>query len=68
VLFEAHIETSKDLLLSDSRELMAEIEEMLREKFQITHTTLQVEFDVCADKAMIKQPRSKISLITRGDS
>jgi hypothetical protein len=47
---------------------MAEIEEMLREKFQITHTTLQVEFDVCADKAMIKQPRSKISLITRGDS
>jgi cobalt-zinc-cadmium efflux system protein len=59
VLFEAHIETSKDLLLSESRELMAEIEETLRDKFQVTHTTLQVEFDVCEDKAMIKQPKGE---------
>ena len=27
-----------------------------KQKFHITHTTLQVEFDVCGDKAMIKQP------------
>jgi len=59
ILFEAHIETSKDLLLSESRELVAEIDEVLREKFQITHTTLQVEFEVCEDKAMIKQPREE---------
>jgi len=57
VLFEAHIETSKDLLLSESGTLMTEIEGLLREKFHITHTTLQVEFDVCEDKAMIKQPK-----------
>jgi cobalt-zinc-cadmium efflux system protein len=57
VLFEAHIETSKDLLLSESGALVAEIEGLLREKFRITHTTLQVEFDVCEDKAMIKQPK-----------
>jgi cobalt-zinc-cadmium efflux system protein len=57
VLFEAHIETSKDLLLSESGALVTEIEGLLREKFQITHTTLQVEFDVCEDKAMIKQPK-----------
>jgi cobalt-zinc-cadmium efflux system protein len=56
VLFEAHIETSKDLLLSDTAILVSEIEILLKEKFRITHTTLQVEFDVCRDKAMIKQP------------
>lgn len=56
ILFEAHIETSEDLLLSDSNNLLKEVEEILREKFHITHTTLQVEFDVCGDKAMIKQP------------
>jgi cobalt-zinc-cadmium efflux system protein len=57
VLFEAHIETSKDLLLSESAKLVTEIEGLLREKFNITHTTLQVEFDVCKDKAMIKQTK-----------
>ncbi len=56
ILFEAHIETSKDLLLSESGKLLKEVEEILKQKFQITHTTLQVEFDVCGDKAMIKQP------------
>jgi cobalt-zinc-cadmium efflux system protein len=56
ILFEAHIETSEDLLLSDSSKLLKEVEEILRQKFHITHTTLQVEFDVCGDKAMIKQP------------
>jgi len=57
ILFEAHIETSKDLLLSESSKLLKEVEEILKQKFQITHTTLQVEFDVCGDKAMIKQPK-----------
>lgn len=57
ILFEAHIETSTDLLLSDSGKLVAEIDAMLKEKYHITHTTLQVEFDFCGDKAMIKQPK-----------
>ncbi len=56
ILFEAHIETSEDLLLSDSNKLLKEVEEILKQKFHINHTTLQVEFDVCGDKAMIKQP------------
>jgi len=56
ILFEAHIETSEDLLLSESNKLLKEVEEILKQKFHITHTTLQVEFDVCGDKAMIKQP------------
>jgi cobalt-zinc-cadmium efflux system protein len=68
VLFEAHIETSKDLLLSESGDLVAEIECLLREKFSITHTTLQIEYDVCVDKAMIKQSKVENSLIKKGDS
>jgi cobalt-zinc-cadmium efflux system protein len=56
ILFEAHIETSTDMLVSDSGNLVAEIEAMLKEKFHITHTTLQVEFEVCGDKEMIRQP------------
>jgi cobalt-zinc-cadmium efflux system protein len=55
ILFEAHIETSEDLLLSESAKLLNEVEGILKKKFHITHTTLQVEFDVCGDKAMIKQ-------------
>jgi len=51
------IETSDDLLLSESSKLLKEVEGILRKKFRITHTTLQVEFDVCKDKAMIRQPK-----------
>ena len=54
ILFEAHIETSKDLLVSESGRLVAEIEKLLKEKYRISHTTLQVEFEVCGDKEMIK--------------
>lgn len=56
ILFEAHIETSKDMLLSESSKLQNEVEEILRSKFNITHTTLQIEYEVCGDKAMIRQP------------
>jgi cobalt-zinc-cadmium efflux system protein len=59
ILFEAHIETKHDLLLSDAAKLVAEIEASLRDNFRITHTTLQVEFDVCGDKEMIRQPGTK---------
>jgi cobalt-zinc-cadmium efflux system protein len=55
ILFEAHIETSNDMLVSDSGKLVTEIEAMLKEKFHISHTTLQVEFEACGDKGMIRQ-------------
>jgi cobalt-zinc-cadmium efflux system protein len=55
ILFEAHIEAAKDLLLSEAGTLMTEIDEVLRERYGITHTTLQVEFGACGDVAMINQ-------------
>lgn len=56
VLFEAHIEAVKDMTLSESNHLRVEIESLLQKRFQITHATLQIEFENCDDTAMIKQP------------
>ncbi len=58
VLFEAHIEALRDMPLSESGTLMMEIEKLLSSKFNITHTTLQVEFECCDDTEMIKQQKS----------
>lgn len=57
ILFEAHIEILEDIPLSESGRLLAEIEHLLLEHFQITHTTLQIEYCYCDDKELIKQPR-----------
>lgn len=57
VLYEAHIEALKDMTLSETNHLREEIDELLKKKFQITHTTLQIEFGCCDDTMMIKQPK-----------
>lgn len=56
VHFEAHLETCQDMKLSDSGELRAEIEILLRDHFKINHVTLQIEYDACEDRDMIKMP------------
>jgi cobalt-zinc-cadmium efflux system protein len=56
VLFEAHIETGKDMTLSESNKLRENIEQVLHSRFSITHTTLQIEFGGCTDISMIRQP------------
>ncbi len=54
VLFEAHIEVEKDMKVSESNILMEEIRHLLAKHFQISHTTLQAEYDCCEDTEMIK--------------
>jgi cobalt-zinc-cadmium efflux system protein len=56
VHFEAHLETCHDMKLSESGELRAEIETLLRDHFKINHATMQIEYDMCDDKDMIKMP------------
>ena len=56
-LFEAHIEAGTDMTLSESNQLRGEIEQLLKRKFQITHTTLQMEFGCCEDTDMINQKK-----------
>ena len=56
ILFEAHIEITRDITVSESNRLLSEIEHLLKEQFGITHTTFQIEFGYCDDTEMIKQP------------
>ncbi len=58
VHFEAHIETSRDMQVSESGKLVGEIENQLWNQFAISHTTLQIEYGCCEDTDMIKQPKT----------
>lgn len=52
--FEAHINLSLDMKISESCELKARIEKLLREKYQVTHVTIQFEYDCCQGVPLIK--------------
>ncbi|MFA5063812.1 MAG: cation diffusion facilitator family transporter [Candidatus Omnitrophota bacterium] len=52
--FEAHINVSRDMPVSESCLLIKQIEEALKNDFAITHITLQLEFDSCKGVNLIK--------------
>jgi cobalt-zinc-cadmium efflux system protein len=52
--FEAHINLSRDMPVSETCVLVKQVEEVLKEKFAITHVTLQIEFDSCKGVGLIK--------------
>ncbi len=52
--FEAHVNTAADLRLSEACLLREKIEELLRERFEINHATLQLEYRGCAGTGLIK--------------
>ena len=54
VLFEGHIDVKKDISLSKADILRSKIESILLKQFGINHTTLQVEYNCCEDKEVIK--------------
>ncbi|MCX5668499.1 MAG: cation diffusion facilitator family transporter, partial [Candidatus Omnitrophica bacterium] len=45
--FEAHINVSRDMAVSETCLLVKQVEETLKEHFAITHVTLQIEFNSC---------------------
>ncbi len=53
VHFEAHLDCSKDLKISEVDMLLAKIRKVLDEEFRIHHVTLQPELHVCHDKSLI---------------
>jgi len=55
VLFEAHIESMKNITLSECNKLRQEIEILMAEKYWICHTTLQIEYLCCEDTDMIRK-------------
>jgi len=52
--FEAHINVSRDIPVSQTCLLAQQIEETLKNKFAITHSTIQFEFDSCKGISLIK--------------
>lgn len=52
--FEAHINVSRDMQVSETCILVKQVEEVLKQNFAITHVTLQIEFDSCKGISLIK--------------
>jgi len=54
IFFEAHINVSRDMPVSETCLLVKQIEGTLKERFNITHVTLQLEFNSCKGISLIK--------------
>lgn len=54
IFFEAHINVSRDMPISETCLLVKQVEDMLEERFKITHVTLQLEFNSCTGISLIK--------------
>ena len=52
--FEAHINVSRDMPVSETCLLVEQVEEALKEHFAITHVTLQIEFNSCKGVSLVK--------------
>jgi len=52
--FEAHINVSRDMPVSETCLLVKQVEETLEEHFAITHVTLQIEFNSCKGVPLVK--------------
>jgi cobalt-zinc-cadmium efflux system protein len=52
--FEAHINVSRDMPVSETCALVKQVEDALKKNFDITHVTLQIEFNSCKGVNLIK--------------
>ncbi|MDD5565402.1 MAG: cation diffusion facilitator family transporter [Candidatus Omnitrophica bacterium] len=52
--FEAHINVSRDMPVSQTCLLAKQVEEVLKKHFAITHVTLQIEFNSCKGVPLVK--------------
>jgi cobalt-zinc-cadmium efflux system protein len=55
IMFEAHVEFVEDLPISQACEVLKDMKKLLREHFDIHHTTFQPEFQVSCDRDLINQ-------------
>jgi len=60
-LFEGHIDIKKDINLSKTEKIRSDINSILSNKFGINHTTLQIEYNCCIDKEVIKNHQRVIN-------
>lgn len=55
LLFEGHIELKKDYPVSKADEIRVKAQDILKDKFNINHSTIQIEFNGCCEKDLIKK-------------
>lgn len=55
IMFEAHIEFAEDLPISEACEVMKAMKDLLKQHFDIHHTTFQPEFQVGCESDLIHQ-------------
>ncbi len=53
-LFEGHVDIKQDINLSKVEKIRSDINSTLSNKFGINHTTLQIEYNACKDKEIIR--------------
>ncbi len=51
--FECHIDLKEDYRISETERILNDIKNILKNDFQIEHTTIQFEYNCCTNKAMI---------------
>jgi cobalt-zinc-cadmium efflux system protein len=51
--FECHIDLKSDLKISETEKIKAQVHEILLNKFNINHVTVQCEYNCCENKSMI---------------
>ena len=51
--FEGHVDLCKDHLISKTDKIRSDIEKMLLNKFNISHVTIQFEYNFCDEKKVI---------------
>lgn len=60
-LFEGHIDVKEDISLSKVEKIRSDINFVLFDKFGINHTTLQIEYNCCKDKEIVKNHQRVIT-------
>ena len=53
--FECHADLKNNLAISATDEVRMKIEKILKEKYHISHVTIQMEYDTCMEKDSIKR-------------
>ena len=54
-LFEGHIKLKNDVAVSRADDIRKSIEDLLNIKFNISHSTIQIEYNGCCEKDLIKK-------------
>ncbi|TFG91321.1 MAG: cation transporter [Candidatus Atribacteria bacterium] len=59
-LFEGHVDIKQDINLSKVEKIRSDINSILSNQFGINHTTLQIEYNCCIDKEVIKNHQKRV--------